>query len=136
MVAVEIQGGVLELTVCGFVQFFDNLGAVGFGVSEVGFEIFHEDGEALRGGVKMRGRGGAVLGAIDHEDGLAKAHLRAAGGIASVAVVLLEAEDAGEPGDGGVYIGVGDVGKEDVCGDGAIVEHEGMVAPVVGLRSR
>ena len=47
-VAVEVFGCVLELAVDGLVRLFDDVGAFGFGVGVVGFDVFDEDGKVLR----------------------------------------------------------------------------------------
>ena len=100
------------------------LGAFGFGVVVVGFDVFDEDGEVLGSEASLCGAGASAR-ACDHDVRVAKVHLGAAG--LAVAEVLGEAEDAGEPRDGGCNVLIDDVGEDRIGGDGTIRYHAGIL---------
>jgi len=119
----------LAFAVVGEVERLDDGGAFALGVGEMGVDIGDEDGEALGGGAELGGSGAAGAGAAEHDPGVAEVHLGAGGAavIASVAIVLEEAEGAGEPVDGLGDVFVDDVREEDVGGDGGVGDHFRMV---------
>ena len=133
VVAVEVEGGVLELAVDGLMEVFDECYAGGPGALEVGFDIIEKNCEALGCVAELRRALKAGLRPIDHDDGAAEVELGSADGVA-VTVVLGESEVGGEPGDGGEEVAVDDVRQNRVDRNRAVVLHGVKVALEVWAR--
>ena len=130
MVSFQIPNCVLPLAVFGLVEILDDLGASRFRVGEVRVHILDEHGKRLRSEAQFRRRG--TFPASHHDAGLAETDLRAADGVA-IAIVLGESERVAQPCQGCREVPVGNVGQQDVRGDGTISDHIADSSPGRGL---
>ena len=119
----EILGGILVLSVDGFVGFFDDFCALRFCVPVMRVDVIEEYGEALGSGAEQGGSRSTRTDTLDHDLGVAGAELRAVGRI-PVTEVFLETEDASEPGDGVGDVRIGDVRHYSINRHGAVFHDD------------
>ncbi len=123
--AVEVQGSVLKFAVDGFVRLFEDGGSGGAGALAVGFDVLDEDRQALRAVAELARRASIGGELLEHDPGIAGAHLRPADGV-PITKVFGETEGAGEPGNGLFEVPVPDMGDQSIGGHRAIADHAGF----------
>jgi hypothetical protein len=126
MVSLQVPNCVLPIAVLGLMEILDDLDASRLRVGEVRVHILDEHGKGLRSETQFRRRGS--FPASHHYVRLAEMDLRTADRVA-VAIVLDESERVAQPCQGFREVSIGNVGQEDIRGDGAIRNHSADFSP-------
>ena len=120
MVAIEVFGSVLQLSIDSLMQIFEEGSSGRFGLLEMGVNVVDEHRETLCPEAKLLRS--CVPGLFQHDPGAAGGHLRSADRIA-VAVMLNKSERLAEPYNGFLQVPIRYVRKHRVSWYRAIGDH-------------
>src|SRR5215470_4656087 len=121
--AIEIYDAILAFTVYSLMQIFDYLRSSGFCFREMRIHVVEEDRQGLCSITELC-RTLVSASALDHDAGFPCVHLCAADGL-SVAVVLDEAKNSGEPVDRFGEVLIHNVRQHGVGWHGTVGCHAG-----------